>query len=696
MRKIIIFLFLICSSPLNFSNCAENLHGLDTNNMQKMEIKGQKLMNFLENINYYYFYLNSGYGMINNIPFSEKSSSFIIYSNYSSGKINITSLSDSMELYYSSKTVTRIQNIVDFNHIGKFIFKNDFPFYFYTNVDGKKDITFNIIFLNLPENINIEKELEIFGIVLSDNEIDNLSDDDNLLNAHDKFEGIFEHNINIGKVVIKQDVISKYLDNRYNNYLYIIINKKSGSKATFPDNIEGQFYFIPNSYVYSSIPENYLIFTNLEKDDNTAHLYTLEKDPSLNNSFQIGINTFGNKELDFKILNYQNYTDGNIDLYNDYKGYVIDKKRDIDLIYLNVSQNITNETFDKIILSVFSTNKGHMPSSNLSYAFKYNSTLFGQVSSITVVKTKVIILGFDKFTYITTNKKINFFIDLVYVEKNVYSKKITINSQIKYKSNKRMLQEESKKGECTLVETANNSNDQKRYECTIETNGEEVDNVKIDKNIKSEDDEVDFSDTEVSPMGIKHMNNIQEIGNNDIFDKKLYLLNTNSITVDNEQNEFNITGEINDNNFNYKDINLEISLTDNSIEKSENISCISTKKETNIYNLQCKTDKEISGIINNGFADLGNENLIVEIQDSDKTGINFKEKIQTIKKTNEKSSGGLSAGAIVAIVIPCVVLLIASFALGFYCFRKGQINPESKGNPQIVANHSSHSINKNV
>ena len=141
---------------------------------------------------------------------------------------------------------------------------------------------------------------------------------------------------------------------------------------------------------------------------------------------------------------------------------------------------------------------------------------------------------------------------------------------------------------------------------------------------------------------------------------------------------------------------MEISLTDNSIEKSENISCISTKKETNIYNLQCKTDKEISGIINNGFADLGNENLIVEIQDSDKTGINFKEKIQTIKKTNEKSSGGLSAGAIVAIVIPCVVLLIASFALGFYCFRKGQINPESKGNPQIVPNDSSHSINKNI
>ena len=72
MRKIIIFLFLICSSPLNFSNCAENLHGLDTNNMQKMEIKGQKLMNFLENINYYYFYLNSGYGMINIIYLFQK------------------------------------------------------------------------------------------------------------------------------------------------------------------------------------------------------------------------------------------------------------------------------------------------------------------------------------------------------------------------------------------------------------------------------------------------------------------------------------------------------------------------------------------------------------------------------------------------------------------------------------------------
>ena len=108
----------------------DNYHGLDISKMDKIEINGEKLINYTEEINYYYFYLKEGNGEINNIPFSGESSSFIIYTNETSGNINITSLSDSMECYLLNKTVKRIQAIVDFNHIGKFIIKKDFPFDF--------------------------------------------------------------------------------------------------------------------------------------------------------------------------------------------------------------------------------------------------------------------------------------------------------------------------------------------------------------------------------------------------------------------------------------------------------------------------------------------------------------------------------------------------------------------------------------
>ena len=671
----------------------ENFYGLDISKMELIQIKGQKIINYIQNINYYYFYLKGGNGEINGVPFSGEKSSFIIYSPDTSGNINITSISNNMECYFSNKTINNITAIVDFNHIGKFIYKKDFPFYFYTIVDGKKDITYNIEFFNLNENIDIEKELDILAYVLSDDVINNLEGNKNSLETFESFSGIFNNNIKMGKIIIKKDDITRKLNNIYNNYLYIAIKKKSGSKISISE-IKGQFYFIPNNYIYSPIPGNYKIFSHLEKGD-TPHLYTLEIDPSLeNNLFQIEIDNLGNNELDFKILNYQNYIDGLIDLYNDYNGFIIDKKNISDKIYLNVTQNVTNLTLDKIILSVFSKNKDHMPSSNLPYLFKYNSQS-SQKAILIIKKIKVTILGFAKYTYNKANKKINFLMYFVYVETTHYVKKIAINAFIKYKGGKRMLQQETKKGECNIEESYSNNN-QKRYQCFIDTNGEEIDNIQIDKNIKSEDDDIDLTETKVSPMGVKYMNNIQEIGNEDPFNKKLYLLETTSINVDNDNNEFNITGVINGGtDFNYKKINLEISLIENSVEKLSNVSCIPTKKET-IYNLQCNTNNEMSGVLNSGFSNLGNENLIVEISDSVKKSINFKEKIEKMNRNYNKSSGGLSTGVIIAIVIPIVIILIATVSLAIFCFNKKRVESPNQGDSSIVPNNSALNINQNV
>ena len=45
-----------------------------------------------------------------------------------------------MECYFWNESSTsRIQTVVDFNTIGKFNIKKDFPFDFYTRVDGRRD-----------------------------------------------------------------------------------------------------------------------------------------------------------------------------------------------------------------------------------------------------------------------------------------------------------------------------------------------------------------------------------------------------------------------------------------------------------------------------------------------------------------------------------------------------------------------------
>ena len=179
-----------------------NSHAIDVSKLEYMKIEGSKILNFTKDINYYYFYLKDGIGEINNLHFSGQSSSLIIYSDDSSDNIKITSLSDSMECYFWNESSTsRIQTVVDFNKVGKFSIKKDFPFDFYTRIDGKRDITFNIEFYKLEyndiSNTNIGDLLEITAYILTDNEIDDLAVDTFSLSSLQVFNGTFDDKLKI-------------------------------------------------------------------------------------------------------------------------------------------------------------------------------------------------------------------------------------------------------------------------------------------------------------------------------------------------------------------------------------------------------------------------------------------------------------------------------------------------------------------
>ena len=76
----------------------DNSHGIDVSKLELIIIEGSKILSFTKEINYYYFYLKDGSGKINNLHFSDPSSSLIIYSDDISENIQITS--NSMECYF--------------------------------------------------------------------------------------------------------------------------------------------------------------------------------------------------------------------------------------------------------------------------------------------------------------------------------------------------------------------------------------------------------------------------------------------------------------------------------------------------------------------------------------------------------------------------------------------------------------------
>ena len=124
--------------------------------------------------------------------------------------LKVTSLSEYLEYYYWNETKTRLKNIIDINHEGKFIIEKDFPIEFYSIMDGTKDITFNVDFLKLDGDINSDKVNHSFN--LSSYIVDNL-DIESLNNEIDSspnslvYNGIYESELSIGNIIIKKEDI---------------------------------------------------------------------------------------------------------------------------------------------------------------------------------------------------------------------------------------------------------------------------------------------------------------------------------------------------------------------------------------------------------------------------------------------------------------------------------------------------------
>ena len=632
-----------------------NSHNLDISKLPTMRITGTKLIEFNVNINYYFFYLKEGSGVIDNIQFSGIGSCFILYSDDPTRKINITSLNEYIDYYYVSEKRTQIQTIVDFSRGGKFIIEKDFPYEFYSYVDGTRDITFNIEFLKIVINEISEKMehlFEILAYIVSEDDINR-----HYMPTTSVYNGTYDSTLSLGKIVISKEEIKRYLTSTTYSYLYIVV-KKINVNIVYK-HVEGQFIFVSMDNIHSIIPEGFFISSFLTVGQRTPHLYTLA-----GKNITVEFSSPGD-ELTCTILKYLIYQTGSEEVFVDYSNFHITRRIENNKVYINIINldSIQKNETDNLIISIFSKNNDHIAgsdSSKLAYAIKYYINPFNE-KLLQRPKATLILLGFAKFVYIRTIKICSFFVYFARIREIVYSEIITIKVRIKYKTiSLRVLEDSTKDAECKL--TPSDFDNQNKYNCTVETNGEEIESFEVDNNFVFQDQMVDVKAN--TPIATKQLNNLQNIGDSDIFNKQLFILDNSTMIL--EDNALNITGTINNKSFNYENINLSLN-TENSNE-TKNISCKIIKLNEENYTLQCNPNGEKNFKADSAFANLGDDNLLINFVAVKNSTENPIDEIPNtiprwINSFHYRKGKSLRTGGIVAIVLASVAALIIIIAI---------------------------------
>lgn len=680
-----------------------------------IKVTKEKIIKIEENIFYYSFFLKEGLGEVNDMPFYGNGINIIIYSEDNKDNINIKSLSDNLEFYYFNQSRTQIEMDTDLNNGGIFMIKKDFPLAFFSWTDGSRDITFNIELLKLECEGNADIIVHLFEIyiyIFSQLDLLNLNSLNVLSKETCNFQGFYDEKLKLGKFVIRKEEIIKYINKYDGNYLFVVVNKKDNSKKY--KYIEGKFIFASMDFIYSPIPEDFYIFSNLSKE-NKYHLYTLTMEVLIGKYIRIEFGTSSN-QIDCKILKYKGYEENSEELYVDFNEYNITRTKNKNITYIDVFQSNKEETkIEYIIISIIFININSIDTSDTSdysYTLKYNSYSYNEVfnknnndnsqfnnstkdsdtnnsspidsngnnnnddNEMINSKIKVIFLGFAKFLYIRTIKLCYFYIYFASSIKKVSITKIYLYIRIKYKTNAESLQNESKQIQCLLFENEFISQNQFRYNCSFEINGEELENVGIiENNLDGQNIEI----IDNSSMAIQFMDNIQNVGDTDIFNKKLYIFKDSNLHIDYNKKIINITGTIDDISFHYVSLYLTIIIIeyDNS-KHMKNIYCDIYNLNDNNYKLVCNSENETYLKLNGAFANLGEENLVIYFNDDINSTIYFnsstdnRDEIYLNIKNRKKKK--MPAGTIIAIILPIIFVIILIVFLLIWLNKNPTIN----------------------
>ena len=200
-------------------------------------------------------------------------------------------------------------------------------------------------------------------------------------------------------------------------------------------------------------------------------------------------------------------------------------------------------------------------------------------------------------------------------------------------------------------------NNQVRYNCSLNDIGKEIELISSSFNFTFMEQEVGI--LSYTSISIEQSKNLLEISEN-IFDKKLYILDNSIVNLYKNNYKFNINGTMDDESFPYDKIILTLNLDKD--KNSLNATCSSNKSDKN-YIFSCNSTAAIKEKIISGFAALENGNLLVNVKEQ--TGFSSSK----FYFFSTKRSSKLSAGVIIGIII-VLLFVIISLILSFYYMKK--------------------------
>jgi len=265
------------------------------------------------------------------------------------------------------------------------------------------------------------------------------------------------------------------------------------------------------------------------------------------------------------------------------------------------------------------------------------------------------LLGFDGFLRTKTSVVFNTY----FIKDDGFSEIMYLYLKILYLKFRKLNNKiEEKKVECHLCESP--IYNQIKYNYSLNIQDQPIINIKVLDKFEFSDKAVNLSG--ISPMALKYKYNLQN-ANPDYFSKRLYLLQ-DSVTEHNRI-YFNISGNMDDQNFNYNNLTLQFNLKSEDTEETKNATCTIIQTNETKYTLKCiPPPGRTKGNIDLPFSDLGDSNLVVL----------FKNESNLID-VGDKKKVRLTA---IIIVYCLLVLIIALAILGVWKMQKNKKNKKNE------------------
>ena len=362
--------------------------------------------------NFLYLYSDNNKGIIYNdkniISEMNNEHDSIIYSiNTSECNISIqSSYNNNFSLYYWYENNKKFLNNSEFNTRSLIEIERDFPLEFYSEIDGTKDINFNIDILELQkENIEDEEYIsdyfKIEAYIIDENDLENIKKNENINSS--VFKGFYDPGFRTGKILISKYKIKENLNLTYINFFYIKISNKEENKNKYTK-IKALVSFTNLNNIYKIAPSNTYIRSNLIPGQKTPNLYLLKNKIS-NDKIRLEFSA-SSEEIDFALLNYTQYEIGDQRFYKNDSKIQINFKKGMGKYYFEFFTN--DSSIDSIVLSIFSNNENNIAGnavSNISYTFKYYISNDNNFNIINTVDQKLGEEVKHKTVNLTENKK---------------------------------------------------------------------------------------------------------------------------------------------------------------------------------------------------------------------------------------------------------------------------------------------------